>query len=120
MPMVTVFTNASRALVTEAFATELGKSVGTHLNRPEEYVTVRVVPEQLMFTGGKPTPFAHVDVISLSGLGPDKNREMAPDITKIVEEHLKIPKILLTFDRIDPTDCGIDGKTFPTWISQDE
>ncbi|KAK6173886.1 hypothetical protein SNE40_017264 [Patella caerulea] len=120
MPYVTVTTNASASLITETFAATLGKTVGDFLDRPEQYVTVRMVPDQLMFTGGKPIPFVHVAIESLSALNPDKNAEITPVVTKIIEENLKIPaeRILFKFVLLNPTDVGINGKTFPPGFGQ--
>ncbi|XP_045172313.2 macrophage migration inhibitory factor homolog [Mercenaria mercenaria] len=113
MPTFNVFVSIKKEDVPDNFLTEASAFIAKLLGKPESYVTVRVVPDQMMCHGGSTEPCGSVQLMSLGSLGP-KNKDHSAEIGKFLEEKLKIKKdrFYITFFDIARNDCGYSGTTF--------
>ncbi|XP_060597838.1 macrophage migration inhibitory factor homolog [Ruditapes philippinarum] len=113
MPTFNVFVSISRDEIPADFVLEASKFIAGLLGKPEQYVTVRVVPDQLMCHGGSNDPCGSVQLMSIGALG-DKNKSHASKIGDFLESKLGIKKdrFYITFFDIARNDCGYNGTTF--------
>nr|AKN56918.1 macrophage migration inhibitory factor [Meretrix meretrix] len=114
MPTFNIFVSIPASEIPGDFIGEASKFIAKQLGKPESYVTVRVVPDQMMCHGGSRDPCGSVQVMSLGALGPQKNKDHSCAIGEFLEKKLNIKKdrFYITFFDIARTDCGYGGTTF--------
>ncbi|KAL4223994.1 hypothetical protein ACF0H5_017451 [Mactra antiquata] len=115
MPIFNVFTNLSKDKIPDFFLLDASKFIACLLGKPETYVTVRVVPDQMMSHGGSTEPCASVQLMSIGNLG-DQNKCHSENIGSFLKEQLGIPndRYYIIFTDVARNDCGYSGKTFAT------
>jgi len=87
--------------------------VSDHLNKSEQYVMVGMEPGSLLMSGDE-APAAMVELRSLGGLSPEKNKELSAAICDALETYLEIPaqRVFITFSEIDRSNWGWNSDTF--------
>lgn len=114
MPTFNIFVSIPKSDIPANFLQEASAFIAKQLGKPESYVTVRIVPDQMMCHGGSDEPCGSVQVMSLGNLGESKNKDHSRAIGEFLEKKLKISKdrFYITFFDIARHDCGYDGTTF--------
>jgi len=113
MPTFNIFVTTPKKDIPENFILEASKFLANQLGKPESYVTVRLVPDQIMCHGGSTEPCGSLQVFSIGALGK-KNNDHSKAIGEFIESKLGIPKdrFYITFMDIPRGDCGYGGTTF--------
>ncbi|KAH3890641.1 macrophage migration inhibitory factor homolog isoform X2 [Dreissena polymorpha] len=113
MPTFNIFVTTPKSQIPKDFILEASKFIAQQLGKPESYVTVRVVPDQMMSHGGTTDPCGSVQVYSIGALGK-KNKEHSAAIGNFLESKLNIPqdRFYITYMDIAGNDCGYEGDTF--------
>ncbi|KAA0192924.1 hypothetical protein HAZT_HAZT007716 [Hyalella azteca] len=116
MPELVIHTSVSRNKITPTVLTSLSKTLAGTICKPEQYCTVRVVPDQLMVFGGKADACAQATLMSIGHLGVEENKAHAAVIFEAVEKLLGVPqdRMYLTFVDKASSDVGYKGTTFHT------
>lgn len=114
MPALVIHTSVSRSKVTPTVLTELSKTFAGTIGKPEQYCTVRVVPDQLMVFGGKADACAHASIMSIGRLGVEENKAHSAVIFEAVEKLLGVPadRMYLSFFDKPLSEVGFKGTTF--------
>lgn len=90
MPTLQLATNIPKEKVTVEILTSLSKVLAESLGKPEQYVMVHIVPDQLMTFGGSTEPCAVGSLTSIGKLGVEENKAYAAKIYEFVEKNLGI------------------------------
>ncbi|XP_064081534.1 macrophage migration inhibitory factor homolog isoform X2 [Macrobrachium nipponense] len=91
MPCFELSTNVPREKVTSDFILSLSKEIAACLGKPEQYVAVRILPDQLMSFGGTLEPCGTGQLLSIGKLGVEENKVISAKIFAEVEKTLGIP-----------------------------
>lgn len=113
MPTFNIFVSIPKSNIPDDFLMSASKFIAKQLGKPESYVTVRVVADQMMCHGGSSEPCASIQVYSIGALGT-RNKDHSRAIGQFIEDTLKIPqdRFYITFMDIKGSDCGYGGTTF--------
>ncbi|XP_060559391.1 macrophage migration inhibitory factor-like [Ruditapes philippinarum] len=108
-----IFVSIPRDNIPSDFLPESSKFIANLRGKPEHYVTVRVVPDQMMYVGGSSEPCGSVQLMSIGALG-EKNKSHSSKIGDFLESKLGIKKdrFYITYFDIARNDCGYNGTTF--------
>ncbi|XP_052798947.1 macrophage migration inhibitory factor homolog [Mya arenaria] len=114
MPTFNIFVTTAKKDVPADFVLKASKFIAAQLGKPESYVTVRLVPDQIMSHGGSTDPCASVQVFSIGAIGGEKNKNHSQAIGKFINSELGIPidRFYVTFIDVARSDCGYNGSTF--------
>jgi len=116
MPCFRLETNVSKSKVTPELLKSLSKAVANSLGKPESYVAVTIVPDQLMLWGGNDKPCGSATLMSIGCLGQEENKKHAAVLYPILEKELGIPgdRLYITFCNEKTENVGYTGTTFHT------
>ncbi|KAK0054125.1 macrophage migration inhibitory factor [Biomphalaria pfeifferi] len=114
MPVLSIATNLKRDQIPEDFIREASKFVASELKKPESYVLVQVLTDQIMSFGGTTEPCANITLGSIGVVSEDKNGKMAPKLCEFIQKKLGIKqnRFYINVNNIDPAWCIFDGNTF--------
>ncbi|VVC32429.1 Hypothetical protein CINCED_3A012702 [Cinara cedri] len=91
MPHFRLETNVPKSKVTPEVLKTLSKAVAKTLGKPESYVVVTVVPDQLMVFNGTNEPCGTGILMSIGALGVEQNKNHASVLYPIIKDLLGIP-----------------------------
>lgn len=96
-----------------AIAAELSQTVSKLLGKPESYVMISI-EKSVMSMSGTDAPAAFLDLRSIGGFSPHKNKALSQTLSDIVQKHLAVPtnRIYLSFTDVPGTHWGWSGATF--------
>lgn len=111
MPSFVVNTNVPRANIPHDFLLDLSKVVAKSTGKPESYVAVQVIPDQLMVFGGSVEPCA---TCTLGNVGPLKNKDFSKAAMEKISNALDIPtdRIYIFFSNFEGGNVGYNKSTF--------
>ncbi|KAJ3587664.1 hypothetical protein NHX12_011261 [Muraenolepis orangiensis] len=113
MPMFTVHTNVARSAVPAAFVSEATVELAKALRKPEQYVAVRVNPDQMMVFGGTDDPCALCSLGSIGGIDglQEKHTKL---LSELLKKHLGIPsdRVYISFENLKAANVGWNNSTF--------
>ncbi|XP_050442954.1 macrophage migration inhibitory factor homolog [Adelges cooleyi] len=114
MPVFRLETNIPKSKVTPDVLKKISKTVATTLGKPESYVVVNVVPDQLMVWEGKDAPCGTATLMSIGRLGVEENKKHAAALYPLLEKELGIPgnRLYITFLDQSTSSVGYTGTTF--------
>uniref|UniRef100_A0A2P2HX69 L-dopachrome isomerase n=1 Tax=Hirondellea gigas TaxID=1518452 RepID=A0A2P2HX69_9CRUS len=114
MPELVINTNVSKDKVTTDVLLKLSKIFCTTIGKPEQYCTVRVVPDQLMTFSGSTDACAQASIMSIGRLGVEENKLHSAAIFTAVEQLLGVPqdRMYITFTDKPSSEVGYKGTTF--------
>jgi len=118
MPHFRLETNVPKSKVTSRLLKNLSKAVANTLGKPESYVVVTIIPDQLMTWGGNDKPCGTATLMSIGCLGVEQNKKHAAILYPILEKELGIPgdRLYITFCDEKSSNVGYTGTTFQTII----
>ncbi|XP_030638578.1 macrophage migration inhibitory factor-like [Chanos chanos] len=113
MPLFMVNTNVAKGKVPAALFSEATRDLARALERPESYITVHVVPDQMMTCGGKTDPVAQCKLYSAGQIGPEKNKEYSKLICGLLNKHLGISpeRCFIIFTDLQGSNVGNNNTT---------
>ncbi|XP_066959959.1 macrophage migration inhibitory factor-like isoform X2 [Macrobrachium rosenbergii] len=76
MPCLEISTNIPKEKVTSDIILSLSKEIAACLGKPEQYVAVRILPDQLMSFGGTLEPCGTAQLLSIGKLGVAENKDV--------------------------------------------
>ncbi|HNW34253.1 MAG TPA: phenylpyruvate tautomerase MIF-related protein [Candidatus Ozemobacteraceae bacterium] len=96
-----------------ALSAELSQSISALLGKPEMYVMISI-STSVMRMSGTDAPAAFIDLRSVGGISPQKNKILSKTLSGIVQKHLAVPadRIFLTFTDIPGASWDWNGDTF--------
>ncbi|XP_066959957.1 macrophage migration inhibitory factor homolog isoform X1 [Macrobrachium rosenbergii] len=114
MPCLEISTNIPKEKVTSDIILSLSKEIAACLGKPEQYVAVRILPDQLMSFGGTLEPCGTAQLLSIGKLGVAENKVISAKIFALVEKTLGIPndRMYITFVDAASSNIGYKGTTF--------
>ncbi len=98
-----------------ALKQQLSSIISQHLNKPEKFVQIILVPNQDMMMGGEPDKgCANCQLTSIGGLGVEENKKLCSLVFPLLEEHLGVApdKIYVNFVDFERANVGWNGDTF--------
>ena len=112
MPLLEITTNiplANKSVI----ARSASKLTANILGKPESYVMVKILPEQILMFAGSDEPAAHVKLKSL-GLPENLTADFSAEICAFISAELgiKSSRIYIEFASPERHMWGWDGKTF--------
>lgn len=114
MPFCEIRTNvALEDDKTALFADAASQTVSSLLGKPEAYVMVHVVPDQVMRLGGTNDPLCYIRIGSL-GLPEEQTKDLSASLSEMVGDHLSVPKDRCYIEFVNPPRhmWGFNGSTF--------
>ncbi|XP_060867631.1 macrophage migration inhibitory factor homolog [Metopolophium dirhodum] len=116
MPHFRLETNVSKSKVTPELLKKLSAAVAKTLGKPESYVVVTIVPDQLMTWGGDDKPCGTATLMSIGCLGVEQNKKHAAVLYPLLKKELGIPddRLYITFSDQSSSNVGYTGTTFQT------
>ncbi|XP_041519823.1 macrophage migration inhibitory factor-like [Microtus oregoni] len=114
MPMFTVNTNVPRASVPEGLLSELTQQLAQATGKPAQYLTVHVVPDQLMTFSGSSDPCALCSLHSIGKIGCTQNRTYSKLLCGLLADRLRISpdRIYINYYDRSAANAGWNGSTF--------
>ncbi|XP_050532745.1 macrophage migration inhibitory factor homolog [Daktulosphaira vitifoliae] len=114
MPHFRLETNVSKSKVTPELLKKISKAVAQTLGKPESYVAITVVPDQLMTWGGTDEPCGTATLMSIGCLGVAENKKHAAVLYPLLEKELGIlgNRLYITFLDQSTSSVGYTGTTF--------
>ncbi|XP_025089278.1 macrophage migration inhibitory factor homolog [Pomacea canaliculata] len=114
MPVFVLNTNLPAGKIPKSFLADTSSLVAKELGKPEEYVSVRVSPGQMMIFGGTDDPCGMVELESLGSVGGAKNKRLIAAIGHHIQEALGIPqdRFYIKITDVPRENLGFNGKTF--------
>lgn len=113
MPFLRLTSSAPDTVTKAApIAAELSQTVSRLLGKPETYVMISI-EKSVMSMSGTDAPAAFIDLRSIGGFSPHKNKVLSQALSETVHKHLAIPtdRIFLSFTDIPGTHWGWNGST---------
>jgi len=112
MPYLEINTNITIENYT-AFAEQASQLTADILGKPESYVMVKVVPEQILLFAGSNEPAAHIKLKSL-GLPESNTAEFSEKLCAFLSTQLDIEssRVYIEFASPERHMWGWDNKTF--------
>ncbi|XP_046561495.1 macrophage migration inhibitory factor-like isoform X3 [Haliotis rubra] len=125
MPVFSLFTNVAARDIPEGFLLETSKIITKAIRKPEQYITVRIHPGQMMSHGGTTDPCANSELRSIRNMGPEENAQMSKQISEFLKSKLGIDNTrnYIKFTDLSPHEVGYEGTTFgelvkdPKWAT---
>ncbi|XP_070573090.1 macrophage migration inhibitory factor-like [Ptychodera flava] len=114
MPSFTLYTNVSRDKIPDDFLTTTTKLMVEMIGKPEKYMVVHVIPDQVMSFGGSTEPCGNAFVMSIGKLGLQENKKITKAFMEHVKETLGIEptRMYITFNDEEKMNVGYDMNTF--------
>ncbi|GAB6028733.1 hypothetical protein CHUAL_004553 [Chamberlinius hualienensis] len=115
MPVFSLYTNVPKEKIPPNFLKETSTLIARTLGKPESYVVVHVLPDQLLSWGGATgEPAGLAKLLSIGRLGVEENKRYSAIIGEHVEKNLGISKSKLYIDYLDADKAavGYNGTTF--------
>ncbi|XP_060700069.1 macrophage migration inhibitory factor [Hemiscyllium ocellatum] len=114
MPTFVLNTNLSRANVPEVLLEELTVTLGTLLNKPQQYIAVHIVPDQILSFGGTSEPCALGTLSSIGKISKEQNKNYAKVLFVLVNKHLHISpdRMYIVFQDLEAANVGYNKNTF--------
>lgn len=115
MPIFELYTNLGKEKIPDGFLKETSELLSkTLVGKPEQYVMVHVLPDQLLIFGGSDKPCGYATINSIGALGVAENKKHAAAIYDHVHKKLGIEKdrFYISFNNRAKADIGFNGTTF--------
>ncbi|XP_070573088.1 macrophage migration inhibitory factor-like isoform X1 [Ptychodera flava] len=114
MPHLTLYTNVSRDKIPDDFLTTTTKLMVEIIAKPEEYIMVHVIPDQVMSFGGSTKPCGNAFLTSIGNLGLQENKKITKAFMEHVKEKLGIEptRMYITFSDAKEMNVGHNLTTF--------
>jgi len=114
MPSFVISTTVSKDRIPPNFLKETSALVAKTLGKPESYVVVQVIPDQIMSWGGATGPCGLATLMSIGALGVQENKKHSAVLHEHIEKSLGIPKdkFYITYQNSDKSAVGYAGTTF--------
>ena len=114
MPTLTIHTNIHvEGMDLNALLEDATDLLVENLNKPREFILVRLETRSHLMFGGSDGPAAFIELISL-GLPDEGPAELTPRLSSFLQEKLRIKpeRMYFCFPQIPRTHFGWNGKTF--------
>uniref|UniRef100_A0A5S6QL37 L-dopachrome isomerase n=1 Tax=Trichuris muris TaxID=70415 RepID=A0A5S6QL37_TRIMR len=114
MPIFTFATNVPADKISGDFLKSTSKLVADMLGKPESYVAVHINGGQKMTFGGSDGPAGFGQLLSIGGVGGERNRSHSAKLFKHITDNLGIPgnRMYINFVDMRGSDVGWNGTTF--------
>ncbi|CDW56002.1 Macrophage migration inhibitory factor [Trichuris trichiura] len=114
MPIFTFSTNVPSENISVDFLKSTSKLIAGMLGKPESYVAVHINGGQKITFGGTDAPAGFGQLLSLGGVGGEKNRSHSAKLFKHLTDGLGIPgnRMYINFVDMRGSDVGYNGSTF--------
>jgi len=91
----------------------LSKTVAESVGRPEQVVMISLTTDKPMLYGGTDAPCAYGELISIGGIGGDKNKVISAAISTVLNTKLGVSpsRFYLKFVDTPGSDLGWNGTT---------
>lgn len=114
MPQLRIVTNLPKDAIPPDFLMEATQVFQATIGKPMKYISVCVMPGQLMTFSGTDDPCALMHIGSIGKLGVEENKQLSAIIFKLIKEKLNIDgtRAYLTFHDQERSEVGYNGNTF--------
>ncbi|XP_071479683.1 macrophage migration inhibitory factor-like [Diadema antillarum] len=113
MPILHVSTNVKDVDIPSDFQANLSSVFQKAIGKPEKYIMVHLLPNQMMMFGGSREPLAKVDLASIGNLGVEENKVLTQVISaELGKIGIKPDRIVVVFKDIAAQDAGWNNTTF--------
>ncbi|XP_030650110.1 macrophage migration inhibitory factor [Chanos chanos] len=114
MPLFMVNTNVAKSKVPAALFSEATRDLAEALNKPESYITVHIIPDQMMMCAGNTDPVAYCSLKSIGRISPEKNKEYTKLICGLLNKHLGISpeRCFILFTDLPGVNVGLNNDIF--------
>ena len=117
MPTLRIETNVKSDDITsiDDFLAELSEAATNTLGKPQEYISITVVPSVAMMMGKDPQVRTAQAVLTCMGkLGVEENKKHSSVLYPIIKKHLGVEGNMcyIIFNNVQAGDVGFKGTTF--------
>ncbi|XP_076029933.1 macrophage migration inhibitory factor homolog [Oratosquilla oratoria] len=114
MPHLHLSTNVPKEKIPASCMLELSKLVADTLGKPEPYVSIHIVPDQMLIFNRSTEPCGMAVLMSSGKLSIEENKVHSARISEYMEKNLGIPKnrMYINFIDMQKENVGFDGTTF--------
>nr|XP_058145001.1 macrophage migration inhibitory factor-like [Dasypus novemcinctus] len=114
MPMFIVDANVPRASVPDGLLSKLTQQLVQATGKPAQYITVHVVPDQLMAFGGSSEPCTLCSLHSTGKIGSAQNHSYSKLLCGLLAEHLRLSldRIYINYYDMNVANVGWNSSTF--------
>ena len=117
MPYLEINTNVAKASITDllGLTSTLTSALAASLGKPEKFIMLRIVPDEIMTFGGSDAPALTATLTSIGQLGTEElNQKQAEVIIPVLEKHLGVPKdrMFVSFRNVEREDMAWNGSVF--------
>jgi len=110
MPILEIITNLAKSKIPADFLKKATKKAAQLTSKPESYVQISVLADQLVSFAGNDAPAAHVRFLSIGTI----SASMVSELTIFITSELGIPKdrFYIILCEGDPKTIAYNGATF--------
>ncbi|XP_041456406.1 macrophage migration inhibitory factor-like [Lytechinus pictus] len=113
MPTLQIFTNVKEGEFPDGFFAGLSSVFQKAIGKPEKYICIHVVPNQMMSFGGSTEPCAIANVTSIGKLGVEENKVLTQVITtEMLKIGVNADRMYVVFRDAARQDIGWNNTTF--------
>eukprot|EP00898_Chlorokybus_atmophyticus_P006343 jgi/Chlat1/670/Chrsp104S01155 len=115
MPTLNITTNVpSDSVSTSDFLKAASKIIAAETGKPESYVCVSLRAGVPMTFGGTEEPAAAAELISIGGIGGQKNKSISKKLSDLLSASLNVApnRYYINFVDMERNDVGWNGGTF--------
>ncbi|XP_059839259.1 macrophage migration inhibitory factor isoform X1 [Hypanus sabinus] len=114
MPTFVLSTNLSRSNIPDVLAEELTALLSKELGKPQKYIAVHIMPDQMMHFGGSSDPCALASLSSIGKISNQQNKNYSKLLFDLVNKHLHISadRMYIIFQDLNPANVGWANTTF--------
>eukprot|EP00057_Strongylocentrotus_purpuratus_P001322 XP_001198138.2 PREDICTED: macrophage migration inhibitory factor [Strongylocentrotus purpuratus] len=113
MPALEIFTNVKEDSIPADFFPNLSSVFQKAIGKPEKFICIRLVPNQMMSFAGSTEPCAVANVRSIGNLGLEENKVITQIITaEMTKIGVKADRMYVTFRDLARQDVGWNNTTF--------
>ncbi|XP_051887734.1 macrophage migration inhibitory factor [Pristis pectinata] len=114
MPIFVLRTNLSRSNIPDVLGEELTALLSKELGKPQQYIAVHIVSDQMMYFGGSSDPCALASLSSIGKINSKQNKHYSKLLFELVNKHLHISanRMFIVFQDLDAANVGWNYDTF--------
>lgn len=114
MPILEIATNIPKEKVTSDIILNLSKELAAVIGKPEKFIVIRVLTDQLMSFIGSLDPCGTAVLKSIGNLGVEENKAISSKMFSFIKENLGIPddRLYIQFVDMSTSEVGYKGTTF--------
>ncbi|XP_056328953.1 macrophage migration inhibitory factor [Danio aesculapii] len=114
MPMFVVNTNVAKDSVPAELLSEATQELAKAMGKPQQYIAVQIVPDQMMMFGGKGDPCALCSLTSIGKISGAQNKQYSKLLMGLLNKHLGVSpdRIYINFVDMDPANVAWNNSTF--------